>query len=85
MRSGPVSAAIRLEFAQSLSLALEFQLAADILATAFAPGWQQIDELAAIAAIRTALNFFLAREIEEERAEITRDQPPLEQPALATA
>ncbi|MFF8265587.1 DUF1622 domain-containing protein [Streptomyces virginiae] len=34
----------------------------------------EIGRLAAIAAIRTILNFFLTREIEQERAEIERDQ-----------
>jgi uncharacterized membrane protein len=55
----------RLVLARFLSLGLEFQLAADILATIVSPTWPQIGELAAIAAIRTALNFFLAREMKE--------------------
>ena len=59
----------RLALARFLTLALEFQLAADVLATAVAPSWTQIGKLGAIAVIRTALNYFLAREIkEEERA-----------------
>jgi uncharacterized membrane protein len=57
----------RLVLARALSLALEFQLAADILGTALSPTWQQIGRLAAIATIRTALNFTLNREISEER------------------
>jgi uncharacterized membrane protein len=56
----------RLILARFLALALEFQLAADILATAVAPNWTQIGKLGAIAVIRTALNYFLAREIKEE-------------------
>ena len=60
---------IRLTLARYLALALEFQLAADILVTALAPSWEEIGKLAAIATIRTALNFFLAREVKEERAE----------------
>ena len=60
---------IRLTLGRYLALALEFQLAADILVTALAPSWDEIGKLAAIAAIRTALNFFLAREVKEERAE----------------
>jgi uncharacterized membrane protein len=59
--------AIRLGFARYLALALEFQLAADILETAIAPEWPKIGELAAIATIRTALNYFLSREMREER------------------
>lgn len=52
--------------AHYLAVALEFQLAADILATAIAPSWDQIGKLAAIAAIRTALNYFLSREMAGE-------------------
>lgn len=61
---------VRLTLARHLALALEFQLGADILGTAVAPSWDQIGKLAAIAVIRTALNYFLMREIrEEQRAE----------------
>ncbi|MFN2476983.1 MAG: DUF1622 domain-containing protein [Chthoniobacterales bacterium] len=59
--------AIRLVLARYLALALEFQLGADILSTAIAPSWQQIGKLGAIAVIRTALNFFLSKEMESER------------------
>lgn len=55
---------IRLLLARYLVLALEFQLAADILSTAVAPSWDQIGKLGAIAVIRTGLNYFLRREIE---------------------
>lgn len=58
--------AIRLTMARWLALALEFELAADILNTAVTPTWSDIEKLAAIAAIRTALNFFLEREIDAE-------------------
>jgi uncharacterized membrane protein len=33
-----------------------------------APRWQEIGQLAAIAAIRTALNYFLAKDIESAEA-----------------
>ncbi len=59
--------AIRLALARYLALALEFQLGADILSTAISPSWEQIGKLGAIAVIRTALNYFLSREIREER------------------
>jgi uncharacterized membrane protein len=55
----------RLVLSRYLALGLEFQLAADIIGTAVAPSWTQIGKLAAIAAIRTGLNYFLAREIRE--------------------
>ncbi len=57
---------VRLTLARYLSLALEFQLAADILSTAIAPSWDQIGKLGAIAVIRTGLNYFLAREMAGE-------------------
>ncbi|MEN2427497.1 DUF1622 domain-containing protein [Chromobacterium vaccinii] len=59
---------LRLTFARFLALALELQLAADILSTAVAPSWDQIGKLGAIAVLRTALNYFLAREIREAEA-----------------
>ena len=62
--------AVRLGLGRYLALGLEFQLASDVLRTAVAPTLREIAELAAIAAIRTALNFFLAREIKEEQAQL---------------
>ncbi len=61
--------ATRLTLARYLALALEFQLGADILATAIAPSWEQIGKLAAIAVIRTGLNYFLFLEMKAERKE----------------
>lgn len=55
---------IRLSLGRWLALALEFELAADILRTAVAPTWNEIGQLAAIVVLRTALNFFLQREID---------------------
>lgn len=59
---------IRLAFARYLTLALELQLAADILSTSVAPTWDRIGKLAAIAVIRTALNYFLSKELRDEGA-----------------
>lgn len=59
--------AIRLVLARYLAMALEFQLGADILSTAVAPTWNEIGKLGAIAVIRTTLNYFLSREMQEER------------------
>ena len=58
----------RLRLGRHLALALEYQLAADILATAFSPSWEQLGKLAAVAAIRTGLNFFLSLEIERSES-----------------
>jgi len=64
--------AVRLDMGRFLALGLEFQLASDLLRTAVAPSFAEIGKLAAVAAIRTALNFFLRKEIQEERSEIER-------------
>ena len=58
---------IRLYLGRYLSLGLEFQLGADILSTAVAPSLDDVILLGAIAAIRTALNYFLSQELERER------------------
>jgi len=42
---------------------LEFVLAADIVRTAIWPIWQQTAQLAAIAVLRTFLNYFLEKDI----------------------
>lgn len=57
--------AIRLSLGRSLALALEFALGADILKTAVAPSWNDIGQLAAIAVLRTGLNYFLERELRD--------------------
>jgi uncharacterized membrane protein len=64
---------VRLRLGRYLALGLEFQLASDILSTAVAPTFEEIGKLAAIATIRTVLNYFLGKEIEQERSEVERD------------
>jgi uncharacterized membrane protein len=63
---------IWLQLARWLVAGLTFQLAADIVETAIAPTWDEIGRLAAIAVIRTFLNFFLDRDVEQIRE---RQQP----------
>ena len=65
---------LRLDLGRSLALALEFLLGADILRTAVDPSWDEIARLAAIAAIRTGLNFFLERELEAAGATGSRER-----------
>jgi uncharacterized membrane protein len=65
---------VRLTLGRFLALGLEFQLASDILSTAVSPTFEELGKLAAVAAIRTALNFFLAREIKEEQEVVDRDR-----------
>lgn len=56
---------IRLNLGRWLAVALEFELAADILRTAVAPSWNEIGQLAAIIILRTVLNYFLQQEIDK--------------------
>lgn len=56
-----------LAFGRWMVAGLTFQLAADIVETTLAPSWDDIGKLAAIAAIRTALNYFLNRDMNELR------------------
>jgi uncharacterized membrane protein len=69
------SSTIRLTFGTWLSMALEFQLGADIVATTTAPNGANLIQLGVVAVIRTFLNIFLAREIEaEQKLEAHRSQ-----------
>ena len=65
---------IRLTLGRFLALGLEFQLAGDILTTAVAPTFEEIGQLAAIATIRTALNYFQRKEIEDERRQLAEQE-----------
>ena len=64
---------MRLDLGLSLALALEFLLAADIVGTAINPSWEAIGLLAAIAGIRTFLNYFLQIEVNELEAKKYKD------------
>jgi len=57
---------IFVRFGVWLMLGLEFELAADVIRSAISPSWKEIGQLAAIAAIRTVLNYFLAKDIMEQ-------------------
>jgi len=72
-RSAEAFVPVRLGLGRFLELGLEFQLASDVLRTAIAPSFGEIGQLAAVAAIRTALNYFLGREIKEEREQLARE------------
>lgn len=58
-----------------LVLALEFEIAADVLRTAAAPSWNEIGQLAAIVVLRTVLNYFLQRDIDQQRGVQARALP----------
>ncbi|MEJ0041153.1 MAG: DUF1622 domain-containing protein [Rhizomicrobium sp.] len=48
-----------------LLLGLQFALAADIVRSVISPSWNDIGQLAAIALIRTFLNHFLEKDLDE--------------------
>jgi uncharacterized membrane protein len=56
-----------LRYARWLVAGLTFQLAADIIETSISTGWESVGRLAAIAVIRTCLNYFLERDLTEVR------------------
>ena len=56
-----------LSYARWLVAALTFQLAADIIESSIAPTWDDIGRVAAIAVVRTFLNYFLERDLNETR------------------
>lgn len=66
---------VRLRLGRWLAVALEFLLAADIVRTAVAPTWNDIGKLAAIATLRTLLNYFLQKEIDRANAREGRTAP----------
>ena len=57
---------IFVRFGVWLMLGLQFELAADVIRSAISPSWKEIGQLAVIAAIRTVLNYFLAKDIMEQ-------------------
>ena len=71
-----VRKAVWRRFGMWLLLGLEFELAADIIASVVSPTWRDIGELGAVAVIRTFLNFFLERDL--ENAEKSREPPAME-------
>jgi uncharacterized membrane protein len=54
---------VRHQFASYLLLALEFLIAADIIATVIHPTFEEIATLASIVVIRTVISYFLEKEI----------------------
>src|SRR5271167_4433108 len=54
-----------LRYARWLMVGLTFQLATDIIQSTRAPSWEDIGQWAAIAVIRTFLNYVLERDVTE--------------------
>src|SRR5262245_54589405 len=65
------SRAVWLRYGRWLVAGLTFQLAADIIETSITTDWEAVARIAAIAVIRTFLNYFLDRDLEAVRE---RDQ-----------
>lgn len=72
-----------LEYARWLVAALTFQLGADIVATSYAPTWDELGRLTVVAIVRTFLSYFLDREVEHaaklrafERTDVRPDASP---------
>lgn len=58
---------LRMTFGSAVAVSLELLLGADVLATAVAPSWDDIGKLAAIAVLRTGLNYFLEKELKHKK------------------
>ena len=56
-----------MRYARWLVAALTLQLAADIIETSISTSWQSIGRVGAIAVIRTFLNYFLERDVEQQQ------------------
>jgi uncharacterized membrane protein len=64
-------ASLRLQLGQNLVMALEFQVAADILRTALSPTWNDLLVLGALIALRTILNYILEVELRNLVTDVT--------------
>ena len=62
----PLHNRVRVKFGGWLALALEFQLASDIVKTTVSPTYENLIIVGAVALVRTFLNYFLSRELKEE-------------------
>lgn len=62
-----------LRYGRWLVAGLTFQLAADIIESSITTAWEALGRLAAVAVIRTFLNFFLERDLVEVRERQRRD------------
>jgi uncharacterized membrane protein len=56
-----------LRYARWLVAGLTLQLAADIIETSISTSWQTIGRVGAVAVIRTFLNYFLERDVEQQQ------------------
>jgi uncharacterized membrane protein len=66
VKATPLHRRVKLQFGGWLALALELQLASDIVKTTVTPTYENLIQLAALAVIRTFLNYYLNKELKEE-------------------
>ena len=76
-RSSPPKREIWIRYARWLVVGLSFQLAADIIETSIRTDWDSIGRLAAVAVIRTFLNYFLEKDLAESREREHEADAPL--------
>jgi len=62
----------RRNFGGWLVVALEFQLAADIIGTIISPSYEKLILLGSVAVIRTFLNYFLVKELNDENESLEK-------------
>ena len=74
LHASPMHRRMKLKFGGWLALALEFQLASDIVKTTITPTYDNLIQLAAVAVIRTFLTYFLNRELKED-IEMLKNSP----------
>lgn len=72
-RTGHERRDVWLRYARWLVAGLTFQLAADIIETSITTSWEAVARVGAIAVIRTLLNYFLERDLDEVRARQRED------------
>ena len=68
--------AIWLNYARWLVAGLTFQLAADIIESAITESWDAVGRLAAVAVIRTFLDYFLERDMNDVRGRARTTETP---------
>src|SRR6187431_2699104 len=68
LSAGSENRSVWLRYSRWLVGALTVQLAADIVESSISHGWEDVGRLAAVAVIRTFLNYFLDRDAEAARA-----------------
>jgi uncharacterized membrane protein len=74
-----------LRYARWLVAGLTLQLAADIIETSISTNWQTIGRVGAIAVIRTFLNYFLERDVEQQQRACAPAESPGPPPPASRA